>query len=44
MTLSIGVAEWQGEPAKDLIHRADEALYVAKAEGRNRFATAIVAI
>jgi len=42
VTLSIGIAEWQGEPAKDLIHRADEALYVAKAEGRNRFATAVV--
>ena len=39
ITLSIGVAQWQGEPAKDLIHRADEALYVAKAEGRDRFFT-----
>ncbi len=39
VTLSIGVAQWQGEPAKDLIHRADEALYVAKADGRDRFST-----
>ena len=39
VTLSIGVAQWDGELAKDLIHRADEALYVAKAEGRDRFST-----
>ena len=39
VTLSIGVAQWRGEPAKDLLRRADEALYVAKAEGRNRFST-----
>lgn len=37
ITLSIGVAEYRpGEPASELIHRADEALYFAKATGRDR--------
>jgi diguanylate cyclase len=36
ITLSIGVAEYQaGEPLAELVHRADEALYLAKASGRN---------
>jgi diguanylate cyclase (GGDEF)-like protein len=43
ITLSIGIAQWQGEEAKDLIHRADEALYVAKAAGRDRFFTSVMA-
>lgn len=37
ITLSIGTAEYrQGEPASELVHRADEALYLAKSVGRNR--------
>jgi diguanylate cyclase len=37
ITLSIGVAEYQlGEPLSNFIHRADEALYLAKRSGRNR--------
>jgi len=37
IALSIGVAEYRrGEPAAELIHRADEALYLAKGQGRNR--------
>jgi diguanylate cyclase len=36
ITLSIGVAEYRpAEPAAELVHRADEALYLAKASGRN---------
>lgn len=36
VTISIGVAQWaQGETTDSLLHRADEALYVAKREGRN---------
>ena len=32
---SVGVAEWvPGEPELDLLHRADQRLYVAKREGR----------
>lgn len=34
-TVSIGVAEWAGEPAETLLHRADDALYRAKRDGRN---------
>ncbi|MDD9901216.1 MAG: GGDEF domain-containing protein [Alphaproteobacteria bacterium] len=37
ITLSIGVAEFKpGESASDFIARADQALYTAKHEGRNR--------
>lgn len=36
-TISIGVALYDGEPdAEELLHRADQALYAAKREGRNR--------
>ncbi len=41
VTLSIGVAEMRdGEEAGALLHRADQALYQAKDEGRNRVVTA----
>lgn len=37
ITVSVGVAQYgPGESGSDLIHRADEALYEAKREGRNR--------
>ncbi len=37
MTVSIGRAVYAGEASvEDLLHRADEALYRAKREGRNR--------
>jgi diguanylate cyclase len=37
ITLSIGAAQHRpGEPAAALVHRADEALYLAKTRGRNR--------
>jgi diguanylate cyclase len=39
ITLSIGVAEYRpGEPASELVHRADEALYLAKSTGRDKVA------
>ena len=39
LTVSVGVAEWKpGEPIESLFRRADEALYAAKAAGRNRVA------
>lgn len=41
VTLSLGVAEWQpGELVADLMRRADEALYRAKREGRDRVCAA----
>jgi diguanylate cyclase len=37
ITLSLGIAEYRyGETPADLIHRADEALYLAKKSGRDR--------
>lgn len=36
VTASFGVAELQDESPTDFIHRADQALYAAKAQGRNR--------
>jgi len=36
-TISIGLALYDGEPdAEELLHRADQALYAAKRDGRNR--------
>jgi two-component system, cell cycle response regulator len=35
VTVSVGWAAWQGEPAEELLRRADDALYVAKARGRD---------
>jgi diguanylate cyclase (GGDEF)-like protein len=41
LTLSIGVAEARhDEPASDIVRRADEALYRAKQDGRDRVARA----
>ncbi len=36
VTISIGWAAWEGEPAEELMRRADEALYDAKRSGRDR--------
>jgi two-component system cell cycle response regulator len=36
VTVSIGWAAWEGETPEELLHRADEALYAAKAGGRDR--------
>ncbi len=39
VTVSIGIAQWDGEePAESLVCRADEALFRAKREGRDRVA------
>jgi diguanylate cyclase (GGDEF)-like protein len=41
VTCSVGLASWDfAEAAPELVERADRALYLAKAEGRNRFVTA----
>jgi diguanylate cyclase (GGDEF)-like protein len=42
LTASAGVAQWGGEDADSFYRRADEALYGAKAAGRNRFHVAPV--
>lgn len=40
-TVSIGLAVYDGEPdVEELLHRADQALYAAKREGRNRMRSA----
>jgi two-component system cell cycle response regulator len=36
VTISVGWATWGGEPADELLRRADEALYAAKDGGRDR--------
>src|SRR3954447_24155539 len=36
ITVSIGLATWDGESAEEFLQRADEALYAAKDAGRNR--------
>ncbi len=36
VTVSIGWAAWEGDSAEELVRRADDALYAAKAAGRNR--------
>ena len=36
VTVSIGWAAWEGEPAEELLRRADDALYAAKGGGRDR--------
>jgi two-component system, cell cycle response regulator len=36
VTVSVGLATWDGEAAEDLLQRADEALYAAKDAGRDR--------
>jgi two-component system cell cycle response regulator len=36
VTVSVGVATWDGEAPEDLLHRADEALYAAKDAGRDQ--------
>ncbi|MGH2968722.1 MAG: GGDEF domain-containing response regulator [Solirubrobacteraceae bacterium] len=36
VTVSIGWAAWEGETAEELLRRADDALYEAKAAGRDR--------
>ena len=40
-TFSAGVAEWDGlQRPEELVHRADQALYRAKQQGRDRVAVA----
>jgi two-component system, cell cycle response regulator len=36
VTVSIGWAAWEGESPEELVRRADDALYAAKAAGRDR--------
>ena len=35
LTVSVGHASWEGESADELLSRADDALYAAKARGRD---------
>jgi len=35
VTVSVGWAAWAGDSEEDLVRRADNALYAAKAAGRN---------
>ena len=44
MSVSIGVAQWAGESVEGLLDRCDNALYEAKAAGRNAVAVAPAAI
>ncbi|MBU3951417.1 MAG: diguanylate cyclase, partial [Proteobacteria bacterium] len=40
ITISLGVAQYKtGEPVKSMIQRADNALYFAKGNGRNKTVT-----
>jgi two-component system cell cycle response regulator len=36
VTVSVGLATWDGDTPEDLLHRADQALYAAKQAGRDR--------
>jgi diguanylate cyclase (GGDEF)-like protein/PAS domain S-box-containing protein len=42
VTVSVGIASWpgNGKDPSELVHAADEAMYAAKAGGRNRFVVA----
>jgi len=40
ITVSIGIATWDGEAPEELLQRADEALYAAKDAGRDRVTAA----
>jgi two-component system cell cycle response regulator len=40
VTVSIGTATWEEEAAEELLQRADDALYAAKAAGRDRTSSA----
>lgn len=40
VTFSCGLAQWHGESASELVSLADQALYLAKHQGRNQVATA----
>jgi diguanylate cyclase (GGDEF)-like protein len=40
LTVTVGVAQWAGESAEDLVDRADAALYAGKANGRNTVSVA----